>query len=92
MTDEVKDIDIGSLKLAAGKREFVKWVNGERLTFKQKILAHCYDCMNYYVDGRVDCKNSRCVLYSNMPYRDIVLKKTYKHQNAYKERKSNETQ
>jgi len=57
------------LKKATGRGEYLKWLKGERLTYRQRILAHCYNCMNHYVDGRVDCKNDGCVFHTMMPYR-----------------------
>lgn len=38
---------------------------------KAAILAKCHDCMGYYRDGRLDCRNPRCSLYSYMPYRQL---------------------
>jgi hypothetical protein len=32
------------------------------------ILAHCKDCCCGYIDGKVDCENTTCSLYSFMPY------------------------
>lgn len=52
-----------------GKNEYLKYLAGERLTLKQQILAKCYDCMGYYVDGAADCELFSCSLYSVMPYR-----------------------
>jgi|DEB0MinimDraft_10_1074344.scaffolds.fasta_scaffold17113_3 hypothetical protein len=39
-------------------------------TLKQAILYHCWQCLGFYSDGKRDCKNPRCPLYSFMPYRD----------------------
>lgn len=38
------------------------------VTLKNAVLAQCHQCMGYYSDGRTDCKNVRCSLYSWMPY------------------------
>ena len=31
-------------KVARGKKELIKFLEGKRLTLKQAILAKCYDC------------------------------------------------
>jgi hypothetical protein len=38
-------------------------------TMKNAILSQCHECLGHYQDGRVDCENVRCPLYSWMPYR-----------------------
>ena len=48
----------------------VKWLDGRKLTFKQAVLAKCFDCMGGYVDGLVDCRVPHCPLYPFMPYRE----------------------
>jgi len=54
---------------AKGNTELTKHLKGIRLTQRQMILAKCYDCMNGYLDGKVDCKIKECPLYPLMPYR-----------------------
>jgi hypothetical protein len=54
--------------LARGRNELKKHLNGGRLTFKQAILAKCYDCMGFYADGKADCAIPECPLYPVMPY------------------------
>lgn len=56
-------------KESRGKKEFINFLNGEKLTLKQAILANCYCCMGYYFDGKVDCKVLTCPLHPAMPYR-----------------------
>lgn len=51
-----------------GKRHMLRFLNGERLTQAQAIAAYCYDCMGFYVDGKVDCGNALCPLHPLMPY------------------------
>ncbi len=53
-----------------GEKEFKRHQMGERLTLRQMILAHCYDCMGRYADGKIDCKIPECPLYPRMPYRE----------------------
>jgi hypothetical protein len=37
-------------------------------TRKEAILQHCWQCVGFYQDGKLDCENPRCPLYSYMPY------------------------
>lgn len=39
-----------------------------KVTHKNAILAKCKDCMADYADGKIDCGNTWCSLYSFMPY------------------------
>ena len=55
-------------KTAQGKKEFIKHLEGGRLTLRQAVNAHCYDCMGMYGDGKVDCNMSRCALHPFMAY------------------------
>lgn len=41
-----------------------------RVTRKNAIIAHCHQCMGYYLDGKIDCENVSCPLYSYMPYKN----------------------
>ena len=41
-----------------------------KVTRSEAILQHCWQCMGYYSDGRNDCENLSCPLYTFMPYRD----------------------
>jgi len=61
-------------KSARGQKELLKHLNGEKLTFRQAIIANCYDCMGYYVDGKVDCELKDCPLYPFMPFRPKIKK------------------
>jgi hypothetical protein len=40
----------------------------ETITRKLAILHQCHECMGHYQDGKTDCENVRCPLYSFMPY------------------------
>jgi len=57
---------------AQGRRELIKILKGQRSTYKERCLALCYDCMNYYHDGKRSCQNTLCPLYAVMPYRDRI--------------------
>ena len=53
---------------ARGQLELQKFQDGKRITYKEAVLAKCYDCCEGYVDGRVDCGCPSCPLYHFMPY------------------------
>ena len=72
-------------KTAKGKSELIKHLEGESLSRKQAIYAHCYSCMGYFHDGREDCMMSHCSLHPYMIYnrnkqkvRPKVLSETHK--------------
>ena len=56
-------------KEAQGRRELIKYLEGGKLTLKGMIKGNCYDCMGYFVDGKVDCEMPLCALYPLMSYR-----------------------
>ena len=41
----------------------------DKPTMKRAILARCHNCSHFYLDGKEDCENTRCELYTWMPYR-----------------------
>ena len=52
-----------------GQAEFNKWKKGVKLTRKQAILAHCYQCNGYEQSG-FDCKCKKsCPLYEYHPHK-----------------------
>jgi len=51
-----------------GKKELICHLEGGRLTYRQAIHAHCYDCMCYFIDGRADCEMPRCPLHPFMVF------------------------
>ena len=55
--------------VAKGKKELEAHLRGEKLTPLQILSANCYWCMCGYVDGKQDCENQTCPIYSRMPYR-----------------------
>ena len=63
-------------KTAKGQKEIIKHLSGERLTLKQAIHAHCYSCMGYFADGKVDCGMKHCPLHPYMAYNQSREKKT----------------
>jgi len=60
-------------KRAKGMKEMIKHLKGERLTRKEAMLAHCFQCMGYFSDGfkegAGDCGVPACPLYQYFPYR-----------------------
>ena len=54
---------------ARGKREYLAFLRGKRLTLEQRVLANCYECTGMYTDGREDCDQEMCVFHMYMPYR-----------------------
>ncbi len=77
MNDRIKNIRRYG-KTAKGQKELLKHLTGEKLTFKQAIYAKCYDCTNYFSDGKVDCNISGCPLHPFMAYNANREKKTFK--------------
>ena len=62
-------------KTAQGKNEYLSYMeHGAKLSHKQAILANCYQCMGFYIDGKNDCERPNCPLYPFMPYRKSVDK------------------
>ena len=53
---------------AKGQKEYLKFLDGEKLTRKEAMLAKCYECMYFYNDGKVDCMGYTCPLYQYYPY------------------------
>jgi len=62
------------MKSAKGKAEIMRQRSGKRLSYKQAVLAKCYECMGYYADGKLDCEIPDCPLYGFMPYRTVNKK------------------
>ena len=50
-------------KTRVGKRELIKHLTGQRLTWGQAIKAKCYDCNG--MGEQIDCDNIECPL---LPY------------------------
>jgi len=55
---------------AKGKEALLRDLQGEQLNLEESILAMCYDCDGYYVQGTENCEISDCPLYPFMPYRE----------------------
>ena len=63
-------------KAARGQKELIGHLEGDRLTLKQAVNAHCYDCTGFYSDGKVDCGMKHCSLHPFMPYNQNREKRT----------------
>ena len=57
--------------LAKGKKELTRYLRAEKITYKEAVLAKCYDCMYGYTDGKMDCEVNSCPNYHFMPYREV---------------------
>lgn len=55
-------------KQTTGRKHYIRFLNGERLTQREAILAKCYDCDGGHSDGKFDCEMPACSLYPFMPY------------------------
>lgn len=54
---------------AGGRSELIEHLQGRRLYASKAIRAFCYDCMGWYTDGKMDCKQEECPLHPFMPYK-----------------------
>lgn len=63
-------------KTAYGQRELIKHLEGHRLTLRQAVNAHCFDCMGFFADGKNDCRMPHCSLHPFMTYNENRVKRT----------------
>lgn len=77
MIERINNIRLNG-KTARGQKEILKHLSGQRLTLKQAVLAHCYDCSGFFADGKVDCECPACSLHPFMAYNQNRLKRTTK--------------
>ncbi len=42
-----------------------------KVTMLTAIRLQCHECLGHYRDGKTDCENPRCTLYTWMPYRRL---------------------
>ena len=54
-------------KKRAGQSDLIKHLLGKRLTQKQAIKAHCYDCSG--MGESSECDNAECSLFPYSPYK-----------------------
>lgn len=55
---------------SAGRTQYQRYLQGEKLTYREAVLAKCYDCDGGHSDGRYDCEVLSCPLRMYMPYKD----------------------
>ncbi len=55
-------------KAAKGRSEILRHLAGDRLTRGEAIMAKCYECEGYYLDGKVACSIGACPLQPFNPY------------------------
>jgi hypothetical protein len=86
-TDRIKSIRKNG-KTARGQKELLNHLAGQRLTLKQAVIAHCYDCSGFFADGKVDCRMPHCSLHPFMAYNQNRIQKTNnrKMTDAHKEK------
>lgn len=65
---------LAEAKQLQGRKEYIKYLEGGKLTQREAIKAYCYDCMGYYDDGAQDCESDICPLRPFMPYVVAPLK------------------
>ena len=67
---------IGRMKLTLtirkfqGGKEYKKFLDGKKLTRKEAMLAHCYEFMGGFDEGRQDCMCKSRPMYRLYPYND----------------------
>jgi len=64
-------IDEQYMKAADGRQQYIKYLRGERIGYKERCVAMCYWCNGYYADGKFDCGVKNCPLYTLMPYKSM---------------------
>lgn len=57
---------------SSGRTQYLRYLNGEELTYREAVLAKCAECCCGYVDGRYDCGIPACPLYQFMPYKGLL--------------------
>ena len=60
--------------LSKGKAEYLKWLEGGKLTRKEAMDANCFLCMGYFLDGKVECTVSLCPMRDYMYYNPKRIK------------------
>lgn len=58
--------------VSSGRTQYLRYLHGEELTYRQAVLAKCAECCCGYADGRYDCQVRACPLYQHMAYKGIT--------------------
>ena len=53
---------------SVGKTQYQRLLNDEELTYREAIMAKCYDCDGGHTGGLYDCEVVSCPLHIYMPY------------------------
>ena len=61
--------------LSKGKAEYLKWLEGGKLTRKEAMDANCFLCMGYFLDGKAECTVSLCPMRDYMAYNPKRIKR-----------------
>jgi hypothetical protein len=64
-------------RAVAGRKEYRKFAQGQRLTRGEAIKAKCYECNAGYPDGRLDCAIKSCPLYRFNPLAKKIQQKQF---------------
>jgi len=64
--------DVKSWPASSGKTHMLRYLEGEKLTQRQAIMANCARCLCGYVDGRFSCEDPDCPFFPWMPYRKHI--------------------
>ncbi len=59
--------------VARGQVLLIKHYQQQKLSASQAIKAYCYQCMGLFEDGKGDCGDTLCPLYSWFPYKNSPL-------------------
>lgn len=69
-TEKVRLIkEYQSCPTSSGRTQYLRFIQGENLTYREAVLAKCAECCCGYTDGRYDCGVPSCPLYQFMPYK-----------------------
>ena len=55
-----------------GQKQYVEYINNvpRKFTYRDVVLAKCYECMGFYSDSKQDCQGVTCPLYLFYPYKN----------------------
>jgi hypothetical protein len=61
-----------TIRKLQGGTEYKKFLDGKKLTRKEAMLAHCYQCMGGFEGGKQDCLGRSCPMHQYYPYRGLA--------------------
>ncbi len=64
-----------------GRAELLGHMEGKKISRSAAMKAKCYECMNAYIDGKVDCGIKTCPLYPWMPFSESGPRKLMRKSN-----------